>query len=198
MTPEQPTNQPSENLKNLRSDYTPSSQKTIADLAVSLLSHENARFQRKMSKADSDLEKHRARMHKAADAQTDDFVNRTAGNAQDSILKRPLGAEADACVESTSNAMEFEDDMAVFTNSPVNVTNHPSPVIVQDGLPAWAKVLVWLSGILALLLVILFLIVYGGGDGGGGNAPDVVPPIQNGDIHLEVIPGKDRMMQGAK
>jgi hypothetical protein len=195
MTPEQPTNQPSENLKSLRSDYTPSPQKTIADLAVSLLSHENARFQRKMNKADSDVEKHRARMHKAADAQTDDFVNRTAGNAQDSILKRPLGAEADACVESTSNAMEFEDDMAVFTNSPVNVTNHPSPVIVQDGLPAWAKVLVWLAGILSLLLVILFLIVYGGGDNGGGSVPDVVPPAQNGDIHLEVIPGKDRMMQ---
>lgn len=167
-TPKQSSQPPP---KSSQTSATPSPERTIADIYTGALAFETARYGRKLLAADKDLRRYRERMHAASDAQAKRF-----------------GADLS---HSSAGDPAAEDEMEVFTNSPIthSITNNPAPVVVTPGgWPAWAKTIVCVAGIAALAAVMWMLIHR-------GDAPTPVPPpvppppATPSDLHIKVIPG---------
>ena len=127
---------------------------TEADIVVSGMAWQLARFGKKLMRADHDLERYRARMNALQDV---DAVNRG--------------------VDPSDLVMGKEEDVKVFTNSPVTTTTSKT---IET--PAWIMAIVGAATIAGGLWMGHFFF-----------APDPVPdpdppPVTTpGDLHIKVI-----------
>lgn len=139
---------------------------TETDIATGAMAFEAARYGRKLVRCDTDLEKYRRRMNAVADAQ----AIRMGANPED--LQQPVG----------------EDEMNVFTNSPVthNYPLHRSQLASVMG--------AWLLGILTIIMLVITLFMLAWFLKTYTPTPTPTPepvPTESSNLHIKVIPSGD-------